>query len=68
MLDVGERRAVELAISTSSSRRSSMSRNDMWQPKQPASEVVAMRTFGLRGAATVRAHGLLRARSASTSR
>src|SRR5208283_5172773 len=33
------------AISASSSSRSSMSSSDMWQPKQPASEVVASRTF-----------------------
>ena len=33
--------------SSSSSRRSSMSRKDMWQPKQPASETVA--TLSLRG-------------------
>src|SRR5271166_1817051 len=34
------------AIFMRSRIRSSMSRKDMWQPKQPASEVVAMRTFG----------------------
>ena len=34
------------AIFASSNMRSSMSRNDVWQPKQPASEVVAMRTLG----------------------
>src|ERR1035441_9347234 len=33
------------AISASSSSRSSMSSSDMWQPKQPASEVVASLTF-----------------------
>src|SRR5208282_5921691 len=33
------------AISTSSNSRSSMSSSDMWQPKQPASEVVASLTF-----------------------
>jgi hypothetical protein len=32
--------------SSSSNSRSSMSSSDMWQPKQPASEVVAMRSFG----------------------
>src|SRR5512145_456259 len=31
--------------STSSNKRSSMSRNDMWHPKHPASEVVAMRSL-----------------------
>src|SRR5271169_2718195 len=31
--------------SSSGNRRSSISRNDMWQPKQPASEVVARRNF-----------------------
>jgi hypothetical protein len=34
------------AIFASSNKHSSMSRNDVWQPKQPASEVVAMRTLG----------------------
>src|SRR5512139_2673257 len=36
--------------SSSGNSRSSMSRNDMWQPKQPASDVVAMRS--LRGTAS----------------
>ena len=45
MLDVGQRRAVELDSSSSSTSRSSMSRKDMWQPKQPASDVVAMRSL-----------------------
>src|SRR5574340_48740 len=33
------------ASSTRPNRRSSISRSDMWQPKQPAREQVAMRTF-----------------------
>ena len=33
--------------SSSANSRSSMSRNDMWQPKQPASEVVATLSFVL---------------------
>jgi hypothetical protein len=48
----GERSNSTCSISVN--RRSSMSSSDMWQPKQPASEVVATRS--LRGAAQGAAH------------
>lgn len=45
-LDVGERGAVELdVLKQAVNNRSSISRKDMWQPKHPASEVVATLSF-----------------------
>ena len=53
MLDVGERRAIELDALEQREQRSSMSSSDMWQPKQPASDVVAI--FSLRRVTSVMA-------------